>query len=331
MNTISMLGQERWESSYHIWNFGLIAAADKGLIKGPRDYFAREHRFDKNAYQNIKSGDIVWVKCRHIPQFCSEIVPTLRHPIVLLIADGDESFPTDCGNNFDVKTLLNNQFIVHIFTQNYDYSGQTDKITRIPIGMDFHTIAYKGRTGGWGEFGSPHQQEAQLATVSKRLKPTYARKKGAFVDFHHSDSMHGEFQRYLQFGEDRKSIFQRLASTGLIHYGSWMRRSQLWQKKGEYAFSISPHGNGLDCHRTWEDLILGCIVIVKTSPLDKLYEGLPVVIVNDWSEVTRENLNDWIIQYGDAFTNTSYREKLTNAYWLSIIQAKAQPYKDGSQ
>jgi len=47
-----------------------------------------------------------------------------------------------------------------------------------------------------------------------------------------------------------------------------LQRHDLWKKKTTYAFSVSPHGNGLDCYRTWEDLVLGCIVIVKTSVLD---------------------------------------------------------------
>ena len=117
--------------------------------------------------------------------------------------------------------------------------------------------------------------------------------------------------------ENRTTIFNQLSKTGLVDYGPLTSRSALWKKKGGYAFSISPHGRGLDCHRTWEDLVLGCIVIVKTSPLDLLYEGLPVVIVQDWNEVTEENLDKWLIQYHDAFTNPSYREKLTNVYWLN--------------
>ena len=35
---------------------------------------------------------------------------------------------------------------------------------------------------------------------------------------------------------------------------------------------------------------LGCIAIVKTSVLDPLYEDLPVWIVQDWKEVTRDNM-----------------------------------------
>ncbi len=112
-----------------------------------------------------------------------------------------------------------------------------------------------------------------------------------------------------------------------MEYGGFLRRTELWKKKGGYAFSISPHGNGLDCHRTWEDLALGCIVIVKTSPLDPLYEGLPVVIVDDWNEITKENLYSWLSIYYDAHTNPEYRQRLTNKYWQQKILDKALLYR----
>ncbi len=322
--------RETWQSSHYVWNFGIISACDKGITRNPEAYFATVPSFDATAYQNLHAGDMVWMKALFVSQFCKYILPKLNVPIVLVIADGDESFPSDCGKDFNVTELLNHPFIIHVFAQNNDYLGPSTKVSHIPIGMDFHTIAYKGKQGGWGERGSPQEQEAQLESILSRLQPTHQRKKRAFVDFQLSDSMHGSHQRYLQFGEDRASIFHRLLKTGLIDYGSWMRRSQLWQKKGEYAFSISPHGNGLDCHRTWEDLVLGCIVIVKTSSLDPFYEGLPVIIIKDWSEVTSENMDTWLDQYGDAFTNPSYREKLTHRYWFSKIQAMAQLYKESS-
>ncbi len=312
--------RETWQFSHYTWNFGIISACEKGITRNPETYFATVPSFDLNVYQGLHAGDSVWMKTLFVSQFCKSILPKLNVPIVLVIADGDESFPSDCGKNFDVEELLNHPFIVHVFAQNNDYSGSSHKVSYLPIGMDFHTIGYKGKQGGWGETGSPQEQEALLEDILSRLQPTHQRKKRGFVDFQLSDSMHGSHQRYLQFGEDRASIFQRLLKTGLIDNGSWMRRSQLWKKKGEYAFSISPHGNGLDCHRTWEDLVLGCIVIVKTSPLDPLYKDLPVVIVKDWSEVTSENMDKWLIQYGDAFTNPAYREKLTHHYWFSKIQ-----------
>ena len=55
-------------------------------------------------------------------------------------------------------------------------------------------------------------------------------------------------------------------------------------------FVISPAGNGLDTHSTWEALVAGCIPIVPKSPLDPLFEDLPVWLVESWSEVTDESV-----------------------------------------
>jgi hypothetical protein len=50
-------------------------------------------------------------------------------------------------------------------------------------------------------------------------------------------------------------------------------------------YVLSPPGNGIDCHRTWEALFLGSIPIVKKSfwPFSKLQIGAKVI--EDWSEV----------------------------------------------
>jgi len=308
---------QNWEKTDFIWNFGIICSCDINTITHPIKYFATEPCFNINNYKNIKNGDIVWVNPKFIQQFAELILPQVKNNFVLVISDGDESFPSDCfSNSFDIENFINNNKIIHIFAQNCDY--KSNKVSHIPIGLDFHTIAYKG--GGWGNTGSPKEQEAYLKTIVSTLQPTYMRKKKAFVDFQHSDTMHANFQRYLQCGEDRKTIFHKILLTGLIDHSNFVPRSELWKIKGQYAFSISPHGNGLDCHRTWEDLVLGCIVIVKSSPLDALYQDLPVVIVKDWQEITQENLELWIEKYKDAFTNPIYREKLTNNYWVNKIK-----------
>ena len=54
-----------------------------------------------------------------------------------------------------------------------------------------------------------------------------------------------------------------------------------WKKHKNYAFELSPSGNGLDCHRTYEAIILNTIPIVRSNTLDPIYKehDLPVVIV----------------------------------------------------
>ena len=94
-------------------------------------------------------------------------------------------------------------------------------------------------------------------------------------------------------------------------------RNQTWTNQSKYAFVLSPIGHGLDCHRTWEALILGCIVIVVSSPLDTLYEGLPVLIINDWNEINQELLNKTVDDFKDI--NFNY-ERITSKYWINKIK-----------
>jgi len=64
--------------------------------------------------------------------------------------------------------------------------------------------------------------------------------------------------------------------------------------------------------------MLGCIVIVKKSVLDTLYKDLPVLIVNDWGEITQELLNKTI----EKFKNTEFNlEKITLKYWVDKIKS----------
>ena len=317
-----------WEMTSFISSSSFLALCQQGVEPYPRFFFDNEYTttFNPSLYTHIRAGDVVWVPCRFVSPFYNKVLPCLEVPIVLMVTLGDESFPSETGlTPAQIDTLLAHDKILQIFAQNCDLSTPHPKVTPIPIGLDYHTIAYKGFSGGWGEVGSPLEQEAQLKQIVSQLSPTSERIKRAFVDFQHSDSIRGgDRKRYLHLGEDRTSIFNQLLSTGLIDHAPWQRRSGLWKTKGQYAFSISPHGNGLDCHRTWEDLLLGCIVIVKSSPLDSLYAGLPVVIVQDWSEVTEENLDKWLHQYADALTNPDCHYKLTQRYWQDQIEAVSQ-------
>lgn len=59
-----------------------------------------------------------------------------------------------------------------------------------------------------------------------------------------------------------------------------------------HKFTISPEGNGIDCHRHYEALIAGCIPIIEKHPLTcKKYKNCPVLFTNDYSEITEEYLN----------------------------------------
>jgi len=85
-------------------------------------------------------------------------------------------------------------------------------------------------------------------------------------------------------------------------------------KKSKFVFS--PRGNGLDCHRTWEAILMGSIPIVRTSNLDSLFEGLPVLIVNHWGEVTEKYLEKKYIELTEKEFDL---QKLFIPYWKNFI------------
>ena len=98
----------------------------------------------------------------------------------------------------------------------------------------------------------------------------------------------------------------------------------VFKERNENIFVLSPFGTGLDCFRTWEALIFGHIVIVKSSSLDELYEGLPVVIINDWAEINQRNLEKWrdLFYYNQtAQNNEKVGERLTTKYWYHKMKS----------
>ncbi len=305
-----------WVPQKYIWNLGISLSCDVKPEGNP---------FESNPCLYIdplrlRSGDTIWIQARHLPVFFHEILPKIQKKIILVVNDGDETFPSEVLSVEESEALIGSDKIFHIFAQNCSYTGKwASKITYLPIGIDYHTVELQPHA-----FQEVYQtvkdQSDSLDEIISSLFPTDKRQKGAFIDFHLNNSnYHG------RNGETRTFIANQLQAKeslkGYLHFlPHRISRRELWQQKGRYAFSISPHGNGLDCHRTWEDLMLGCIVIVKTSPLDSIYEGLPVVIVKSWDEITPENFSKWMEEYGDVFTNPTYRQKLTHQYWMNKIQ-----------
>jgi hypothetical protein len=129
---------------------------------------------------------------------------------------------------------------------------------------------------------------------------------------------HASFHLNLSHS-DRYGVWQRLhRNPNVVFEPRRISPELLWIHHVSYAFEICPRGNGLDCHRTWEALLLRTIPIVRTSTLDPLYEGFPVVIIRDWEEITAEAMALWRHRHADEFTAAMF-ERLTRDYWVSRV------------
>lgn len=78
--------------------------------------------------------------------------------------------------------------------------------------------------------------------------------------------------------------------------------------KAKYV--VSPRGAGTDCHRIYEAIYLGAVPIVESFDLDHFYGHLPVIIVDEWSDITesylienyathKQMLDDWKAKYSN--------------------------------
>jgi hypothetical protein len=103
-----------------------------------------------------------------------------------------------------------------------------------------------------------------------------------------------------------------------------------WQfQVKQHPFVACPHGHGADTHRLWEVLLLGSYPIVKTSPLNELYENLPVLIVNNWSEITFTMLENVKNEFDQDFTG-KILEKIWFPFWESKIRSMQETLRNKS-
>ena len=70
-----------------------------------------------------------------------------------------------------------------------------------------------------------------------------------------------------------------------------VRKDPIGRSQSEYyedmchsKFVLCPAGTGIDTHRIYEALACGATPVVLHSPLDHLYEKLPICILNSWTD-----------------------------------------------
>ena len=258
-------------------------------------------RLDVN-YKNIKKNDIVYVCTSAIKNFFEIIFPLIREPFILVTGDSDLS---------PYHIYVDDKKILHWFAQNLLHNHE--KMTHIPIGLDYHTIK-PNEQHPWiyGTGMNPKQQEEQLLEYKIHARPITQRLIGCYANFHHAAWGIGE-------RGDRKEVVEKVRKDIVFYEREFEKREVCWDHQSKFMFVLSPRGGGYDCHRTWEALVLGCIPIVKTSGLDPLYEDLPVCIVESWSDITTEYLQKYLDSLKDKRFNY---DKLSLKYWVDLFESK---------
>lgn len=247
------------------------------------------------------NNDIIWVRMgskKSDIEYFSTILHKLKSYKTLVTSDGDLNIPSGLKKSV-VDKILNCKYIQFWYTQNYDGSITHPKLKPYPIGIDLHTL----RTSG---ISLPVIKINKLLEIRNNNKTKINK---VFCDLHLSTS-------HLPKKNERKRVYEILKNKNIVEFlNRKVSQFDIWENYAKYDFTISTHGNGLDCHRTWEIILLGGTVITKTSSLDPLYKNLPVIIVKDWDECTEENLKLWKNIKFDKSNEFIYKA-FTYDYWL---------------
>lgn len=244
-------------------------------------------------------GGTIYVCTDALARFSNEVLPKIPSPFVLVTGDSDTPIDNDFISSPQVRSLLGSPFLIEWFAQNLTI--QNEVLRAIPIGQDYHTVWE--RPGIWGlGAASPIAQEHQLIEMFRQAPNIKNRYPIAYCNWHF------EINR-----GDRRECFSRAEQQACFYEPARLPRMASWGRQAEFMFVLSPSGVGLDCHRTWEALSLGCIPIVKRNGISKLFADLPVVVIDDWCEVTATNLERFYDELsGKKFDMSS----LFLTYWV---------------
>ena len=259
----------------------------------------------------LNSKDRIIIFCLHSMFYIEKISPLLdkiTKPFVLISAMEDTQLPLEINPEL-LNRIIENKYFKHWFSINKTIPNDNN-FTCIPYGLDYWTLTIKPY---WDEpIQSFETQDNNIRNIINETVHFSQRIPKIYATFHlnKTDERHGDW----------RSKLPSIIPSNIIYYQPrQLKRSDCYKKMSEYAFVVSPFGNGFDCIRTFEALCLGCIVIMKKSFLDIIYEELPVLLVDEWSDINEQLLKDALILYSNKQFNY---EKLNMNYWIYLVNSK---------
>ena len=226
----------------------------------------------------------------------------LNHDCILISSYGARPVPSSV-NDDTVDKILNCPYIKKWFTQNYDGTLVHPKLFPLPIGFPAVSL--------WWVKGN---KDKTIDIMLESRYNWYNNKELKVLCDVHLLSRPG-------VGKERNVVKRELVGKNCDHLEIIGNRisdmKKVYEMYAKNQFVICTHGLGLDCHRTWEVFMVGGIVITKHSPMDYLYDELPVIYVDNWSEVLDvNNLKKWKDEVYHLTSDDNILPKMKRRYWV---------------
>lgn len=242
----------------------------------------------------VGNGDLIFVSTDLARTFFEEIDPLIQANYVLITHNSD--LPAD------------DKLISHMsgkmaawFAQNNTHSHE--KVVPIPIGLE-----------------NLHHYVAGIPQFYTELSKYDGIRKNRILSGFNTGTNTQERGRAREWAS-RASRADSLPTR--------LGQKEYLQKLTTYKFILSPPGNGLDTHRTWEAMYLGVVPIVKDSIAMRSYEalGIPLWILGSWEELASITEQDLESRYEELMPRFS-APVLFMDYWRRRILHCSEAIRD---
>jgi len=258
---------------------------------------------DVDLLNGFQMGNSIYVCYEGLPNFIKNFLPNIHLNFTLVTGDSDHNLSM---YKEEVDLILGHPNLINWFVQNKGM--EHPKLKAMPIGLDFHTVWEK--KGNWGlRAVSPLAQE-RLLINNLNDSPQQDKKLGAYYCNWLTNGMYG----------DRQECFDKIEKEFCFMENLPRARKYMLQRQAEFFFTVSPSGFGYDCHRTYEALVLGSVPIVKrNSFISDIFNGMPIIQVEDWSEVNGKNMDKFL---GEILNQKFNFNPLFLQHWVAKINGE---------
>ena len=246
----------------------------------------------------VSEGDKIYVVGECLDYFFKEIEPKIMNPFILVTGRSDISIDSWWEDRITNKIIK--WFAVNNVSSN-------PKIQTIPLGID---------NVNWRFDNNPQGNTKLFNDInSENIKA----EKELLVSFQ-SHTNATERERCLKYFKDQDFTTHRPYTNEDRKNEEFLK--EYYREIQRHKFSICPFGTGFDCHRIWQTLILNSFPIVMNHKSMEEFYDLPIWFVDDWCDVTKENIRDKYKEMVDKYNNGRYNmNKLWFDYWRDKINA----------
>ena len=133
---------------------------------------------------------------------------------------------------------------------------------------------------------NPKWEHGRISRFQKVSKQNLEKTEMVYVNFNIATNIHYRKDCLRQLGLKINTVYPDNPSALSHNAFALATQEKYLEDMARCYFTVSPFGNGADCHKTWEAIYMKSIPIVIKTTMSSRFKvmGIPMLILNDWSE-----------------------------------------------